>query len=219
LAPKLLIKQIFLCSYFRKVFFSLLCIVGSTSGLHPWTSYFNIFINDLSAKINHSKILLFADDLKIYRNIKSAEDCKALQVDIDAVQHLCGENGIELNIQKTKIKSFTRNTNSIHFKYFVKYVLILGAECIKDLCVMLDSKLYFHCQVDFVYSHALSTLGLIRLITYNLSSLDSLVVLHIALIRSKLEYASVVWNKLTSTDSNKIENIQRKHANLCCYSF
>jgi hypothetical protein len=84
---------------------------------------------------------------------------------------------------------------------------------------MVDSKLYFHCQVDFVHSQALRTLGLIRFITYNFSSLDSLVVLYNALIRSKLEYATVVWNKLTLTDSNKIENIQRKFANLCYYRF
>jgi hypothetical protein len=45
-----------------------------------------MFINDFSAKINHSKFLLFADDLKIYRDIKSVKDCKALQVGIDAVQ-------------------------------------------------------------------------------------------------------------------------------------
>jgi hypothetical protein len=61
---------------------------------------------------------------------------------------------------------------------------------------MVDSKLYFHCHVDFVYSQTLRTLGLIRFITYNFSSLHSLVVLYIALIRSKLEYASIVWNKL-----------------------
>jgi hypothetical protein len=68
---------------------------------------FNIFINDLSAKINHSKFILFADDMKIYRNIKPVEDCEALQVDIDAVQQWCGDNGMEPNIQKTKIISFT----------------------------------------------------------------------------------------------------------------
>jgi hypothetical protein len=39
---------------------------------------------------------------------------------------------------------------------------------------MLDSKLYFHSHVDFVYSQAPRTLGLIRFITYNFSSLDSL---------------------------------------------
>jgi hypothetical protein len=129
---------------------------GSTLG----PLLFNFFINDISDKINHSKFLLFADDLKIYRNIKSAEDCKALQVDIDAVHQWCGENGMELNIQKTKIISFTRKTNSIHFKYFVKDVLILRAECIKDPGVIIDNNLYFHCNVDFVYSQALRTLGL-----------------------------------------------------------
>jgi hypothetical protein len=164
--------------------FSVLSGVAQGSTLGPLL--FNIFINDLSAKINHSKFLLFADDLKIYRNIKSAKDCKVLQVDIVAVHQWCGENCMELNNEEIKIISFTRKTNSIHFKYFVKDVLILHAECIKDLVVMVDSKLYFHCHVDFVYSQALRTLVLIHFITYNFSSLDSLVILYIALIRSKL---------------------------------
>jgi hypothetical protein len=84
---------------------------------------------------------------------------------------------------------------------------------------MLHSKLYFHRHIDFVHSQALSTLGLIRYVTYNFSSLDCLVVLYNSLIKSELEYASVVWNNLSLNDSNKIENIQRKFANLCYYRF
>jgi hypothetical protein len=82
---------------------------------------------------------------------------------------------------------------------------------------MLDSKLYFHRHVDVVYSQALRTSGLIRYVTYNFFSSDCLVVLYNSLIRSKLEYASVVWNNLSLTDFNKIENIERKFANLCYY--
>jgi hypothetical protein len=126
---------------------------------------------------------------------------------------------MELDVQKTRITSFTRQTNSVHFNYYVSNVIILRSDCIKDLGVMLDSKLYFHRHVNFVYSQALRTLGLIRYVTYNFSSLDYLVVLYNSLITSKLEYASVVWNNISLTDSNKIENIQRKFANLCYYLF
>jgi hypothetical protein len=84
---------------------------------------------------------------------------------------------------------------------------------------MLDSKRYFHRHVDFVYSQALRTLGLIRYVTHNFSSLDCLVALYNSLSRSKLEYASVAWNNLSLTDSNKLANMQRKFAVLCYYLF
>jgi hypothetical protein len=89
-----------------------------------------------------------------FTETKSVEDCKALQVDINAVQQWCDENCMELSIQKTTFISFTHNTNSIHCKYYMKDVWILHCDCIKALGIVLDSKLYFHCQVNlFVLRH------------------------------------------------------------------
>jgi hypothetical protein len=42
--------------------------------------------------------LLFAEDLKIFRVIKSAEDCKLLKTDIDSVQKWCIENCMKINL-------------------------------------------------------------------------------------------------------------------------
>jgi hypothetical protein len=39
--------------------------------------------------------------------------------------------------------------------------------------------------------------------------------LYFTLVRSKLEYAYVVWNSITTTDANKLERIQQKFAALC----
>jgi hypothetical protein len=155
------------------------------------TSYLVFKFNNLSAKINQSKFLLFADMI-IYRDIKSVEDCEALQTDIDSVHQWYVENCMQLITQETNMISFTRKVNSIQYNYYVKDVLILHFDCIKYLDVMLDSKLYFHCHAESIYSQALRASRLIRFITYNFYSLDSPLVLYIALIRSKLEYASVV---------------------------
>jgi hypothetical protein len=80
---------------------------------------------------------------------------------------------------------------------------------------MLGSKLHFLRHVDYLHSQRLNLLGLIRFVTYNLSSLDSSKVLCVTSVHSKLEYTSVVWYNLILADSNKLENIQRKFTNLC----
>jgi hypothetical protein len=91
--------------------------------------------------------------------------------------------------------------------------LILWTDCIKDFGV--DTKLYIYQYVDFIFSHTMKLLGLIRAITLSSSTIDSLLTLYIALVRFKLEYTSVVWNYVTNTDSIKLERIQRKFAVLC----
>jgi hypothetical protein len=43
--------------------------------------------------------------------------------------------------------------------------------------------------------------------------------LYIALVRSNIEYASVIWYSITSTDANKLERIQQRFAALCFNRF
>jgi hypothetical protein len=79
--------------------------------LLPVISVLFIIINDLSANFNHFKFILFSDDLKIYRDIKSLEDCKALQADMDLVQQWCVK--LHETLHAGKYLSHVRPTVSI----------------------------------------------------------------------------------------------------------
>ena len=50
---------------------------------------FNAFINDICNSIRNYSCLLFAENLKVLRNIRNAVDCKLLQSDVDCVQKRC----------------------------------------------------------------------------------------------------------------------------------
>ena len=58
-------------------------------------------------------------------------------------------------------------------------------------------------------------LSFIRAITHSLSTLGKLLSLYLTLDSPKLQYASTVWNSLTSDDVKKLESIQRKLVALC----
>jgi hypothetical protein len=103
----------------------------------------------------------------------------------------------------------------LNYQYRLGNSFILRTDCIKCQGVHIDCKLHCHHHVDFLFSHAMKLLGLIGILTFHFSTLDSLLMLYFALVRSKLEYASVAWNSVTITDSNKLERVQRKAAALC----
>jgi hypothetical protein len=125
----------------------------------------------------------------------------------------------ELNLSKTTIMYFIRKTNSINLNYNLCNNPVARSQCVKDLGVLLDCKLNFHQHINCIFSQSLKMLGLIRYITSPFSTLDSLLALYSTLVRSKIEYASVVWNSITSTDSAKLERIQRKFVALCYTRF
>ncbi|KAL1395549.1 hypothetical protein pipiens_011164 [Culex pipiens pipiens] len=66
-----------------------------------------LFINDLCSRLQSSK-LLYADDLKIFRQISDAGDVRAHQNDINKLLRWCAQNGMEVNEKKCKLISFYR---------------------------------------------------------------------------------------------------------------
>jgi hypothetical protein len=182
---------------------------GMPQGSVLGPSLFSVFINDLCTAIEYSNFLLFADDIKIFHAINSADDCILLQSDINRIQDWVSANCMKLNIGKTRVIAFTRKTNVLYYNYKICDSSVTRTDTIKDLGILLDSKLHFHAHVDYIFSQSVRTLGSIRTVTCSFSTLDSLLILYLTPVRPKLEYASKVWNSVPATDAKKLERIQR----------
>jgi hypothetical protein len=75
------------------------------------------------------------------------------------------------------------------------------------------SKIDFHVHVSSTFSQYIKLMVLVRGLTFALSSFECLL-LYFTLVEPKLEYASVVWNSVLSTEVNKLGRIQQKFAAL-----
>ena len=64
--------------------------VPQRSVLGPFV--FGVFLNDICSAVQYSDCLVFADDVKIYREIQSRYDCLSLQSDVNNVQVWCISN-------------------------------------------------------------------------------------------------------------------------------
>lgn len=75
-------------NYISEVINVMISSIGQGTQLGP--ILFLIFINDICSIVKHSQLLLFSDDLKLFRVINNIDDRLLLQSDIDAVSGLCG---------------------------------------------------------------------------------------------------------------------------------
>lgn len=170
---------------------------------------FLIFINDLIFNIE-AEILVFADDMKIFKAIKCASDCDAIQRSICLVNRWCLINGLPLNPSKCFHISFTNKTNTTNFVYHIGGNSIAKVNQIKDLGVTFDSKMSFHPHIVSIVSRAHRNLGFVMRMTKDFDNTDCIKHLYCALVRNGMEFASQIWSPHQVTYSNKIEAVQRK---------
>jgi hypothetical protein len=103
----------------------------------------NLLINDLCDAINCSRYLLFADDDKTYRAINSPEDYNLIKSRTDFLKGWCTANCTKLSICKTKVISFSKNTNILMDEYEICQSLVIRTDSANDRGVFLCSKLHF----------------------------------------------------------------------------
>ena len=61
---------------------------------------FVIMIADINRDVDSSKLISFADDTRVYRQIADIEDCESLQQDLNSVYKWASDNNMFFNANK-----------------------------------------------------------------------------------------------------------------------
>lgn len=171
---------------------------------------FLIYINDIGNTLS-STIRLFADDCIIYRQMSNAEDKNSLQVDLDKLAFWCCQWQMEINVSKTKAMTFTRTHNPELSYYTIQGIPVEKVSTFKYLGVHLSSDLSWNEHINTITSKASKTLGFIKRNLYLANSATKLLA-YTTLVRSKVEYASIIWNPHQTYLIDQLEALQNKAA-------
>ncbi|XP_055632847.1 uncharacterized protein LOC129773275 [Toxorhynchites rutilus septentrionalis] len=77
-----------------------------------------LFVNDLCPRISSYKPM-FAEDLKMYRVVRTTLDCLVLQKDFDEMLLWCNVNDMRANVEKCKAIQFTRRIAAAKHQYHI----------------------------------------------------------------------------------------------------
>ena len=105
---------------------------------------FLLYINDITCNIN-CKALLFADDLKLYKEINSLNDALNLQDNLNKLANWCYNWKLSLNMEKCFSMTISRKNqiNNIDFIYNLNGSSLKKVNQINDLGVIFQSNLKF----------------------------------------------------------------------------
>jgi hypothetical protein len=137
--------------------------------------------------------LLFSDDIKIFCRISSIDDCHRLQNNILLIMNWCEVNNLKVNVAKCNFMSFSKRKKPIIYDYKIDGSVLTRRVVVKELGVTFDSKLSFVPHIRSVVSSCFKTNGFVVRNSIFFFESSTLITLFSALVRSKIEYASVVW--------------------------
>lgn len=189
---------------------------GVPQGSHCAPLLFSLFVNDISLHINDCDFLLFADDLKLYRSINTREDQEFLQNDLNSLINWCKLNKLSLNINKCHHISFFKVNKKFITSYNIDGTVIKSVSSIRDLGVIFDEQMNFVEHITNISIKASKMLGFL-LRNSNEFSVNSIKTVYCALVRSQIEYASIIWSPLYMVHVKTLERTQHKFLRFCSF--
>jgi ribonucleases P/MRP protein subunit RPP40 len=191
---------------------------GVPQGSHLGPILFSLFVNDVSI-FQNSKCLLYADDLKLFRQVQSTNDTLLLQSDLSILSTWCKKKMLTLNINKCSVMRFHRCSSPLIHIYEIDNLPLSSVTSYNDLGIIFDSKLTFNMHIDQITMKSFRMLGFVKRHTQHITDTSAIKSLYFALVRSILEYGSVIWSPSYICHVNRLERVQSKFSKFLLWKF
>jgi len=151
---------------------------------------FNIYINGMANSTSDGSMVLYADDMLLYRPIAKSEDYHVLQNDINSLSQWITDNNLQFNGGKCKYMLISRKRNQIHPP---SPILLNGTpldrvEVFKYLGIHISSDLSWSHHIQTLCSKTRRMLGLLYRRFYADADPFTLRQYYLSFIRPHLEY-------------------------------
>ena len=173
---------------------------------------FLLYINDLPMTITDPAtcIALYADDAKIYKAINDIDDSTTLQEQLNNIQEWSETWKLRFNPDKCKMMRITRRINPIKHEYSMGSKNIELVSSFIDLGVIIQDNLLWNQQIASMVRKANRNLWFIKRTVGPTAPTTAKRLLYLTLVRSILEYASIIWNPISKQNLNHLESVQRR---------
>ena len=169
---------------------------------------FIIYINDLSQILTPGiSLKLFADDAKLYTEIKTAEDIDGLQLCVDNLSRWANEWQLSISICKCASIDIG-NINDYFCENMIDGELLKSVTELKDLGIIIDQKLTFSSHIIEMVAKAKQRIFLLFR-TFRTRDRAPLLIAYKSYILPLVNYCSSVWSPQLLGDIYSIESVQR----------
>ena len=180
---------------------------GSILGPILFLLYINGIFNVQLSK--GSTLLVYADDILLFKPLSSPSDIQELQDDVDRICEWISLNHLTINVAKSKSMCITRRRSSmLSFTILVNGSPLEKVKCFKYLGLWITDDLTWSCHIESVCCRARQQLGFIYRFFSPHCDAGTILALYKAHVLPMLDYACIVWDPHLRKDQLLLESVQ-----------